>query len=416
MPNSTTAKENIAAPRLWLVVLLPFAAGYFLSYLFRTVNAVISPDLIRELGLSAGDLGLLTSAYFFSFALFQLPLGMLLDRYSPKRVEAGLLLIAATGALVFALSHSSGGLAIGRALIGLGVSACLMAGYTACAIWFQPAKLAAVNAIILCAGGLGALTATAPVEAALHVTDWRGLFLVLAALSVVAAGLIFFIVPERQRSIHHVTWREQWQGTVGIFRSGEFWRVAPAATITQASFMAIQGLWAGPWLRNVAGLTRDAAATYLFWTAAAMFAGQLTWGLMAARLAQRGVASLTLLKIGLGTFMLVEACLVAGWNSLPLWIMFGFFGVASTLCYPIVAQRFPAALAGRANTAVNLLVFAFAFTIQWLIGVIINVWPAPHGGYLPIGYGAAFGAALLAQGVAVAWLLLQKTAIQPGHA
>lgn len=400
-------------PRLWLRVLAPFAAGYFLSYLFRTVNAVISPDLVRELGLSAGDLGLLTSTYFFAFALFQLPLGILLDRYSPKRVEAVLLLIAALGALVFALGGTSSTLVIGRALIGFGVSSCLMAGFTACALWYPPARLPAVNALILCAGGLGALTATAPVEAALHFTDWRGLFCVLAALSVLAAAVIFFVVPERPRSVHHTTWREQWQGALAVFRNREFWRVAPAATISQASFMAIQGLWAGPWLRTVAGLTRDAAATYLFWTAAALFVGQLGWGFMASRLARHGVAPLTLLKMGIGVFMLVVACLVAGWSSLPLWVALGFFGVSGSIAYPIIAQRFPAAQAGRANTSLNLLVFLCAFFLQWLIGVIINAWPAPQGGYLAAGYTAAFGAVLLMQAVTFAWLLMQKPSPRP---
>jgi MFS family permease len=106
-------------------VLLPFAAAYFLSYLYRSVNAVIAPDLVSDFALSAAELGLLTSAYFLTFAAFQLPLGLLLDRFGPRRTDAALLLIAALGGMVFALAHGLPLLILGRALIGLGVSGSL---------------------------------------------------------------------------------------------------------------------------------------------------------------------------------------------------------------------------------------------------------------------------------------------------
>lgn len=406
----TSSHRGSAEPprHLMLRVLAPFAVGYFLSYLFRTVNAVIAPDLTHALGLSAADLGLLTSAYFFSFALFQLPLGVLLDRFGARRVEAVLLLIAAAGSLVFALSGSLAALTAGRALIGLGVSACLMAGYTACAHWFRPAQIPAVNAIILSSGGLGALTATAPVEAALRVTDWRGLFLALAGLSVLAACVIYSTVPESPRRPGHATWSAQFAGAMHIFRSSGFWRIAPAATLTQASFMAIQGLWAGPWLRDVAGLSRDGVAAYLFLIAACTFAGQLSWGIMASRLAQRGVAPINLLRVGMGTFLIVQCGLAFQVSDLllPLWLAFGFFGVSGSLSYPLIAQQFPPELAGRANTAVNLLVFVFAFAGQWAVGAIINRWPKMGEGYHPHAYVAGFGIVLAFQALAFLWLLL----------
>src|SRR5699024_330071 len=110
-------------------IFLPFAAGFFLSYLFRTVNAVLAPDIVADTGLSAADIGLLTSMYFLAFGAFQLPLGMLLDRFGPRRVEATLLLVAALGAILFASLHSLLGLALGRPLIGMGLSLWLMAGF-----------------------------------------------------------------------------------------------------------------------------------------------------------------------------------------------------------------------------------------------------------------------------------------------
>ena len=178
-----------------LRVFIPFALGYFLSYLFRTVNAVIAPDLVRDIGVDPASLGLLTSAYFLTFAAFQLPLGVLLDRYGPRRVEAVLLLFAAAGAFAFARAETLTGLLLGRALIGLGVSACLMAAFKAFTLWFPAEKLPLANGIQMISGGVGALAASTPVELSLKFTDWRGVFLILSGLTVVAAIFIFMVVP-----------------------------------------------------------------------------------------------------------------------------------------------------------------------------------------------------------------------------
>jgi MFS family permease len=167
---------------IYLRIFLPFGFGYLLSYLFRTVNAVIAPDLVRDLGLDPASLGLLTSAYFLAFATLQLPVGLLLDRYGPRRVEAGLLLLAATGALMFSRAEGLGELLLARALIGAGVAACLMAAFKAFALWFSAERLALANGVQMVSGGIGALLATAPVEFALRFTDWRGVFLAVSGI------------------------------------------------------------------------------------------------------------------------------------------------------------------------------------------------------------------------------------------
>ena len=121
---------------LILRIFIPFAAGYFLSYFFRVVNALIASDLSSDLNVNASQLGLLTSVYLIAFAASQLPLGVMLDRYGPRQTEAALLVIAAIGAATFASAETSTGLLIGRALIGFGVSACLMASIKAFVLWF----------------------------------------------------------------------------------------------------------------------------------------------------------------------------------------------------------------------------------------------------------------------------------------
>ena len=160
----------------FLRIYFAFAAGYLLSYLFRTVNAVISPELSRDLSLNPSSLGLLTSAYFLAFGAAQLPVGMLLDRYGPRRVEPVLLSIAALGALLFAYAESLAGLAFARAVIGLGVCACLMAPLKAIATWFPRERQASLSGWMMVAGGLGALAATTPLEMALRVAHWRTIF------------------------------------------------------------------------------------------------------------------------------------------------------------------------------------------------------------------------------------------------
>lgn len=390
-----------------LRVFLPFAAGYFMSYLFRTVNAVISPDLVADLGLTAADLGLLTSVYFLTFAMFQLPLGMLLDRFGPRLVETALLLFAGAGAALFALAEGLEGLILGRALIGLGVSACLMGAFKAMVIWFPAERLPAVNGFIMTAGGLGALAATAPVEAALGLTDWRGLFLWLAVVTFGVAAALFLVVPERPGQVHGGGLRDQLRGVGQVFGSARFWRVAPLTMLSQAAFLSIQGLWAGPWLADVAGLDRPAVANHLLFTAAAMVAGYLLIGNLAWRLSRYGIPPIALAGGGMAVFMVAQLLLALGVTAatLPVWMLFGFFGTAGILPYAVLSQSFPAALAGRVNTAINLLVFVAAFAGQWGIGAIIDLWPA-EGGYDPRGYAAAFWLVLGLQALAFVWFVM----------
>ncbi len=388
-----------------LRLFLPFALGYFVSYLFRTVNAVIAPDLVADLGLSAADLGLLTSAYFLTFAAFQLPLGVLLDRFGSRRVEGVLLLFAAAGALQFSLAESLTGLIVGRALIGLGVSACLMAAFKAFSSWLPAERIPFANGVQMVSGGLGALAATTPVQSALRITDWRGVFMGLALIALSAAVVVYFIVPEQQQEQQNESIGEQLLGLRRVLTSGKFWQIAPWAFTAQAAYLSVQGLWSGPWLRDVAGLERDDVAQLLWWIAVAMIVGYFATGSLAERLARRGIRPATVASSGMSLFILVQLMLV----FLPqyakiLWIGFGFFGTSCILAYAVLSQVFPRNLSGRCNTSLNLLVFVGAFSAQWLIGAIIGLWPVTaSGGYAPAGYQAAFLVLIACQVLAAGW-------------
>jgi len=392
---------------LYLRIFLPFAGGYFLSYLYRAVNAVLAPNLALDLGLEPSALGLLTAAYFIAFASAQLPLGVLLDRFGPRRIEAVLLLFAAAGAFLFARGTSLTELVVGRALIGFGVSACLMAAFKAFVEWFPRRRLPLVNGIQMASGGLGALSATAPVESMLSIMDWRGIFLLLTVLTLLVAAAVWQVVPDKPAVRPPVSLRRQGRGVAQVFSSLVFWRSAPWATFSQASFMALQGLWAGPWLRDVAGLERGAVATVLFWTAASMVGGYIVMGMAAERLSRTGIRPMTVAGLGMIVFMVCQAAMLLPWRPPPLflWMVFGFSGTSGILVYADLSQRFPAELAGRVNTGLNLLVFVAAFSAQWGVGAVIGLWPNTLTGYALQGYRAGFGLLLALQVVAALWFL-----------
>ena len=392
-----------------LRVFIPFALGYFLSYLYRVVNAVLAPGLASELGIGPSELGLLTAAYFITFAAFQLPLGVLLDRFGPRKIESFLLIFAAAGAFIFSKATSVTGLVIGRAFIGFGVSACLMAAFKAFVLWFRREQLPLINGFQMAAGGFGALTATAPVEAALGVTDWRGIFFILSILTLAAAAAVFFIVPEKKIEQNGDSIKEQLQGIVHVFSSLTFWRIAPVTVMSQASFLAIQGLWSGPWLRDVAGFEREIIAQILFMIAAAMVAGFILMGAVAERLSRLGIKPIVIAVSGMSAFMITQGLLILELTSWAptLWVFFGVFGTTGIIPYAVLSQSFPIHLSGRVNTGVNLLVFICAFAAQWGIGAIISLWPGTAaGGYAPPGYQAGFAMMLCLQVSALLWFFI----------
>lgn len=387
-------------------VFFPFALGYFISYLYRVVNAVIAPDLVAELAVNPSQLGLLTSVYFIAFASSQLPLGILLDRFGPRRVNAFLLMVAGAGALVFARSSSLSGLVIGRGLIGLGVSACLMAAFKSYVLWFPERLWARINGFQMAAGGLGALAGAAPVAWTLHATGWRSLFAGLSALTVLIAVIIFFIVPEKKTAAAQPGIRHLLAEVAGVFSSADFWRIAPLTTAANATFMSLQGLWAGPWLRDVGGLDPLNAARVLSWSAISMVAGFILLGLLAEILSKRGIPVLITSVCGMTAFMGIQAMIIfrfPGYDGF-LWIGFGFTGTASILSYTALSLRFPKALSGRVTTGINLLVFIAAFISQWAIGGIIGLWtPNPSGVYGPDAFQTAFLLMLVLQVLCLIW-------------
>ncbi len=396
-------------------IFLPFAAGYYLSYTFRTINAVIAPELARDIGIDAAGLGLLTSVYLLTFAAFQIPLGVLLDRYGPKLTQVFLLMFAVLGAVIFARAESAGGLIIGRALIGFGVSGCLMASFKAFVQYFPRHHLPLANGIIFMIGGIGAMSSTTPVETALGLTDWRGVFLWLAALTAAAAALVAVMVPPRPEPAAGAPESQAASaaGFAAVVRHPQFIRYAPLSVLCSGMLMALLGLWSGPWLRDVGGLSRGAAADGLFLAFGAMTISYFASGWLAGRIQAHGFGLEKMSVIGMCLYMVVQLLIAldlgsgAGYWPIALWILFATFGTASSLIYAGLAGAFPSELAGRVNTTLNLLTFLVAFAAQWGVGVIINHWPTEaSGNFAAEAYETAFFVTLAAQGTGLLWLII----------
>lgn len=362
-----------------LTVLIPFGCGYYLSYLVRTVNAVISPILVTGFGLTQADLGLLTGVYFITFAAMQLPLGVLLDRYGPRRVQMALLLIAALGSALFAVGESFAVLLVARGLIGAGVSGCLMASFKANAIWWPKDRLPLMYNIIAGFGGFGALSATVPVQAFMEIGGWRELFWAFAVLAIVVAAAMWLVVPERPDSLDNsARLGSQFAAFGVIVRSAFFWRIAFLLMACEGTYLAYQTLWAGPWLREVAGFGDAGAGWRLLIIQIGMLVGVVGFGVLADRLRHTRIRSRVIIGWGIAIYLAAQLLLALGVTAAAgtLWAVFGVFGTVIFLCFSLFAEGFPENQIGRVTTAGNLLIFLFAFATQWGVGAIIDLFPA----------------------------------------
>jgi len=393
--------------RIVFTALLPFASGYFMSYLLRAVNAVVAPDLVRDADLSAAELGLLTAAYLGAFALFQLPLGVLLDRYGPRKVQAALLCIAAAGCLGFAMAPGFAGLFAARAVIGLGFSAGLMASYKSSSTWVPFERRSLANAAIMAFGALGVIVATEPTELLVSQVGWRAAFVVFAVLIVGAAAFIFLVAPRADTATTSAPFRQQFGDMIAIARLPLFRRVAPLLGLTAGVQIGIQTLWAGPWFRDVMGLARDDVARHLLWMAIAFMIGILSVGIIADRLGRRGIGAMQVMLGFNVIYFVAQAIIVFQIKALvvPAWLAVAAFGQVAILAFPWFAARVGPGVAGRSNATINFTMFISAFATQYVMGLIIGWFPETPTGYDPRGYGWGIGFFLALQLAAFVWYL-----------
>lgn len=371
---SASAVRRMSARQLTAVLTL-FGLAYFLSLFFRSVNAVIAPYLSAEMGLDAASLGLLTAAYFLGLGLMQIPMGMFLDAYGPRPVQSALLLIAASGMTLFAISDDLWLLIVARTLIGVGLAGGLMAGFQVAALWLPANKMALANGCFLAVGGVGVLASTAPVEFAMAYISWRVLFGVIALATIVISLGIFWKTPDPAR-VAPTRLGEQIAGIRAVMSSRFFWCFAPLTAMCFATGTALQGLWAASWLRDVAGLDRPTTSLYLTAMALAMIVGSAGGG-AASLVLKRFQLSLRHLVLGSAIlFIVAQLCVILGPVSMALsfWLVFTLTYNVVTLSYALVAQSFPLAYAGRSNAVMNCFVILVTFVVQYAIGLSLEWW------------------------------------------
>ncbi len=389
-------------------VFMPFAAGYFLSYMFRTINGTIAEQLVRTFGLSPNSLGLLTSVYFLTFAALQVPLGVLIDRYGPRRVGAVLMVIAGLGAMLFGLGRSVPTLVLGRALIGLGTSGALTTGLKALVIWMPKDRLALVNGLFIMCGGLGASAATEPVRLALRAIDWHVLFILLSVSCLAIAAALHIIVPEEKSDGAVPDPRALVLGLRNVYLDARFWRIAPLSASVIGTAFSVQSLWAARWMADVSRFSRADIVAHLFIMGLALTGGAALIGAIGNYLRQQAVPPGRTFGMACGVFVIVQLLLLGGFPfpAYALWAAFAVFGGMTVLSYAILAEMFPPELIGRANGALNVLHLGMAFVIQAAMGAVVNLWaPGATGHYPMIAYQAAFALPLMLELAALLWFV-----------
>jgi MFS family permease len=372
------------ARRQILGVFLAFAAAYFLSALIRAITATLSPTLTQELALSAQDLGLLAGGYFLGFAATQLPLGKWLDKHGPKKVLLSFLVVAVLGCIAFALAQSFIGLWLARVLCGVGVSACLMAPLTGYRRWMAPGAQLRANSWMLMTGSLGMVSSTLPVQWLMPIMGWRAIFAGLALLVVLSMVMIYVLVPvwekpETEPQDLQLKAIETEEGYGPVWRSAYFWRMAPIGFFCYGGLLALQTLWAAPWMTVVGGYSPLDAATGLFAINLAMLVTFWAWGLVTPRLAKLGFLPNQIIAWGQPISFGVLAWIIVSGSQLgdnTAWVL-SLFCISSTfvsLAQPAVGMAFPPHLAGRALSAYNLVIFVGVFVVQWGIGLGVDLF------------------------------------------
>ena len=357
-----------------ITIFLVFALSYYISNLLRAITATISPNLISEFDLSAGDLGLLGGGYFLGFAAVQIPLGYLLDNKGPKKIVSYFLLIAVLGMISFSLSENFITLLISRILIGIGVGACLMGPLTAYRIWYQDETQQRANSWMLMVGAIGMLSSSLPVQFFLPIIGWRMIFITLALLTIFCIILIIFFIPNWNKA--NIQSNSNDNGSLKEIWSDKFFKsLIPMGFFNYGGLFAIQTLWAGPWMIKVSGYTPEQSANGLFLIYFSLLISFLSWGYLVPKISKNVSDAIRLLKFGAPLNLIVLAFIIylgpkAGAYH---WAFFAVSSVFLSLTQPAVGMAFSLSNAGKALTSFNLLLFIGAFALQWIIGVIIDL-------------------------------------------
>ena len=402
----------------WLTTILPFGLGYFIMMVFRSVNAVLAHPIMESLSLNHIEIGFITSTFLITFAITQIPLGILLDSWGARKTQTLFFFIGGVGIIIFGLASNVGMLALGRGILGIGMAGGLLAAFKAVADWVQKDRIPFYNGIILASGGVGALIATSPAKLFQLEFGWRSLCITLGIITFLIALLIFFLNKDIKHDGEKAGgFSEKIKGLISVYKDGFFWRISPLLIFSLGGFIAMQGLWLGPWLHRVVGFSQLKSADYLLVIAIAMIIGFLSGGLFSKLSSKSGLALTTIVVIGIGIHILTQIGIVLNFYVAHyiIWFIYGYFAQVTLVNYAILAQYFGPELSGRALTAVNILVFLFAFVVQYLFGVVVHYWPRITGSDIQDGFKVAFTALILLEILALVGFVVYKPKTKPAN-
>jgi predicted MFS family arabinose efflux permease len=387
-----------ALRRQAVTIVATLATAYVASHFFRAANVTIGLDLMHDLQIGPQALGALTGAFFFGFSAMQIPCGFFFDRYGPRRTVSGMLMLAVAGAALFTVAPSWPALLTGRALMGAGFGVMLIGSMVVISRWFPPDRFSTLSGFVLSIGLLGNLLATTPLAWATELIGWRGVFGLMVGFTAIAALAVWLIVrdappghPFLERRTE--TAMEMLRGLGEVLRNPQLKFILALNFCNYACTFTVQGLWGGPFLREVHGLSRIESGNVLLSAVIAYQIGMLVFGPSDRLFDTRkwiAVAGTLMIAMILGT--------LAAWGQAPLWLAvaaivgIGFLSASSTMVMTHGRGIFPDRLIGRGMATMNTSVMLGVACMQTLSGLILGAFtPLPDGARSEEAYRTLFG-------------------------
>jgi len=405
--------------RIWM--LFPLSLLFFLSQFYRATSAVIASELMRDLCLTAENLGFLSSVFFYAFALIQIPMGATIDIFGAKRLILFLSSLGIVGAIIFALANSFPVALTGRALMGVGMACALMGPYKLISIWFPSHAFATISGLILSIGTLGSIVATAPLAFAVNWIGWRKAFLLIALIHLFIVFWIYIAVKDspdeyqagNKLNLHKKGWvKESMDGILSVLRLPSFWLIASAAFVRYGTYISIAGLWAGPYLEHIYHIPLVERGKILMLFPVGFLLGGPILGFLSDRVFRnrKFVALLAMCFYTIFFFLLTSffptpsLIMIAG---IFFWI--GFLTSCGNVMYANIKELLPNSISGTAMSAVNFFTMAGAGVFQHVMGISIDRFSL-HQAQLPLeAFSFAFGLCFVSAALGtVAYLFVKE--------
>ena len=387
MPFPRTESYRLALSNRWVIFSVA-SLLYLLSMFYRSSVTVIAPDLMTDLSLDVSDLSLASAAFFYAYALIQIPMGIALDHAGPKKAMPVSYLLAFVGVLIFAWAESSSLLVLGRLLMGVGMACSLIGTFKILTIWFSPAHFATLSATVISIGSVGTLASTTPLVLSAQWAGWRSTFALIAVSHLLLTGLLYLVMRGRPvGDVDEPPARAEGGNRIGqvadvfrlIVRKKDFWLISAAGFLRYGIYGAVQSLWAGPYLINVMGYSPLVAGNILFLFNLALILGGPVSGYLSDKVLRTRKWVMVIALWGLSGSLFALAVLPVGSTAVvlsTLFALFGFFGSTGGVLYTHIKELMPSTMVATALTGMNFFVMlGAAIFIQGLGSLMQFLYP-----------------------------------------